>query len=226
MHDTIVETHYNILVDDLALVTTDPKVTGRQVRNLASASPASAFVLIIITKNSTQSVGLDRSIDLNDIEKPAVFRLFRSDRVFSFTVDERGFEWGAASIGEEDIRAIAGVPDDHELILDSDGDRVLHDDEEVILKRVGVERILSRPQKNLSINIIVNTRPKTVSKRRLTFMELINLAFEPLPSGENMAFTVSYRKGPKWRPEGSLLEGDKTRIIEGMVFNVSATDKS
>ncbi len=226
MPDTRQETTYSIRVDDLTLTTADPKLTGRQVRNLAGATPASAYALIMITENSAQSVGLDRSIDLGELEGPAVFRLFRSDRTFSFTVNERGFEWGAASIGEEEIRLIAGIPDDHELVLDSDGDRVIQDDEDVRLKREGVERILSRPEEARSVTIIVNTRPKTVLARRLTFMELIRLAFEVPPTGENVAFTVSYRKGPKWRPEGSLLEGGKIRIREGMVFNVSATDKS
>jgi len=226
MPDTRHETTYTITVNELTLTTLDPKITGRQLRGLAGATPASAYVLILIAKNSTQSVGLERTINLSEMEGQAVFRLFKGDRTYSFTINERGFEWGDASISGDDIRAIAAIPDDHELIVDSDGDRVLEDDEDVRLKREGVERIFSRPGEARSVTIIVNTRPKLISSRWLTFIELIELAFETPPVGENVAFTVSYRKGPKRRPEGSLLEGGKIRIKEGMVFNVSATDKS
>lgn len=226
MADTQHGTIYAIKVDGRTLTTEDPKLTGRQVRSLAGAAPASDFILIMIADGAAQSVGLDRSVHLDEIASPVVFRLFRSDRTFSFTVNERGFEWGDAVIDADEIRQVARVPDDHDLILDSDGDRIIGDDDAVRLKGDGVERIVSRPMANQTITIIVNTRPKTISARRLTFTDLVALAFETPPSGENVCFTVSYRKGPKRRSEGSLLEGDSIRIKEGMVFNVSATDKS
>ena len=226
MADTHHGTIYTVKVDGDTITTEDPKLTGRQVRNLAGASPASDYILIMIADSAAQSVGLDRSVHLDEIASPVVFRLFQSDRTYTFTANERGFEWGDAAIDADEIRSIAGIPDDHDLILDSDGDRIIGDDEVVRLKGEGVERILSRPAAHQSITIIVNTRPKTISVRRLTFADLIALAFETPPSGENVSFTVSYRKGPKRRPEGSLLEGDGIRIKEGMVFNVSATDKS
>ena len=180
----------------------------------------------MIAGNTAQSVGLERRINLAKQGSPTTFRLFRSDRVFSFTVNERGYEWGTSKISEDEIRWISAIPDDHELILDSGGDRVLEDDEIVNLSDRGAERFRSRPVENRSIKIIVNTREKTVSMRRLSFTKLVQLAFENPPTGENICFTVSYRKGPKKRPEGSLLEGEDVRIKEGMIFNVSATDKS
>ena len=226
MADTQHRTIYTIKVNGLTQTTEDPKLTGRQVRDLAGASPASEYILIMIADGSAQSVGLDRSVRLDEIASPVAFRLFQSDRTFSFTVNERGFEWGDTTIDADEIRLVARIPDDHELALDSDGDRTIGDDEVIRLRGEGVERILSRPAANQTITIIVNTRPKTVSVRRLTFSELVALAFETPPTGENVSFTVSYRKGPKRRTEGSLLEGDSIRIKEGMVFNVSATDKS
>ena len=181
MADTQHGTIYAIKVDGRTLTTEDPKLTGRQVRSLAGAAPASDFILIMIADGAAQSVGLDRSVHLDEIASPVVFRLFRSDRTFSFTVNERGFEWGEAIIDADEIRQVARVPDDHDLILDSDGDRIIGDDDAVRLKGDGVERIVSRPMAKQTITLIVNTRPKTSSARRLTFTDLVSVAFDTPP---------------------------------------------
>lgn len=76
------------------------------------------------------------------------------------------------------------------------------------------------------ITIIVNTRPKTVTQRELTFQEIINLAFDNPPNGPNISFTITYRKGEGHKKEGTLVEGESIKIKEGMIFNVTATDKS
>jgi len=74
--------------------------------------------------------------------------------------------------------------------------------------------------------IIVNAQPKSVEKNKLTFAEVVELAFNPPPIGPNILFTITYRKGPKENPEGSLLEGKTVKIKDGMIFNVTQTDKS
>jgi hypothetical protein len=75
-------------------------------------------------------------------------------------------------------------------------------------------------------DIIVNARKKIVTQRKLSFDEVINLAFDPPPSGPNVLFTVTYRNGPKENPQGTLTKGHSVSIKDGMVFNVTATDKS
>ena len=37
------------------------------------------------------------------------FRAFKSDRIFRFTIDDRGYEWGVAKITEPELRRIAAV---------------------------------------------------------------------------------------------------------------------
>jgi len=74
--------------------------------------------------------------------------------------------------------------------------------------------------------ILVNARKRAVRPGKISFEELLALAFETPPTGPQVAFTVSYRNGPRPRPEGSLLPGQSVHIIEGMTFNVTATDKS
>lgn len=74
--------------------------------------------------------------------------------------------------------------------------------------------------------IIVNGRQKIVTERELSFVEIVALAFDNPPSGPNILFTITYRKGPHNKPEGTLLEGETIKIKNGMIFNVTATDKS
>ena len=225
MADLVCEASFALDVDGREISLEDPKVTGRQIRAAAGLNPASAYVLILIEDAGAQSIGLDREVDLTALED-AEFRSFKSDRVFRMTLNERGFEWGCAEISEPELRQYGEVPDDHDLIVESRGDQVLEPDDVVNLNRKGVERILSRPAEELEICIVVNTRQKTVTMRRLSFEKLIKLAFQNPPTGENICFTVTFRNGPRNRPEGSLVEGDRVRIKKGMVFNVSYTDKS
>ncbi len=75
-----------------------------------------------------------------------------------------------------------------------------------------------------TVNIIVNGRQKTVAKTELSFDEIVSLA--ELPTGPNMFYTVTYRRGEGNKPEGTLVQGESVRVKEGMIFNVTATDKS
>nr|WP_319387994.1 multiubiquitin domain-containing protein [uncultured Cohaesibacter sp.] len=210
-------------LDGKAIITPDSIVTGRGIRASAGLNPASEYILIELGNLTSRSIGLEEEVNLAEISSP-IFRSFKGDRTFSFTINERGYEWGDEEISADDIRAIASIPDDQELILDSDRDRPIDDDDRVRLKSKGVERILSRPAEQICI--IVNTRQKFVSPGRISFAQLVALAFPDLPIGPNTAFTVSYRKGRGDKPEGTLIEGESIKVKKGMVFNASATDKS
>src|ERR1700685_576034 len=74
--------------------------------------------------------------------------------------------------------------------------------------------------------IIVNGRQKEVSTKTLTFDQVVALAFNAVPSGPNVHITVTYRKGPAKNPHGSMTEGASVRIKDGMVFDVTETNKS
>ena len=77
------------------------------------------------------------------------------------------------------------------------------------------------------VTIIVNGRPKRVLKKDpVGFDQLVSLAFENRPTGEFICFTITFRKGQGNKPEGILSEGESVKPKEGMIFNVTATDKS
>ncbi len=80
------------------------------------------------------------------------------------------------------------------------------------------------PEKEYTI--IVNGREKVVTTKELTFDEVVALAFDNPPSGPYICFTITYRRGHGNKPEGTLTEGEAVKVKDGMIFNVTATDKS
>lgn len=85
---------------------------------------------------------------------------------------------------------------------------------------------MSKPDNNKEYTIIVNGREKTVTEKELSFDDIVALAFDNPPTGPNIVFTITYRRGHGNKPEGSLVEGETVKIKDGMIFNVTATDKS
>lgn len=76
------------------------------------------------------------------------------------------------------------------------------------------------------IKIIVNGEEKETSETRLDFNEVVAIAFPVPPTGENIMFTITYRKGPNSNPKGTLTEGGSVKVKKGMIFDVTATDRS
>ena len=74
--------------------------------------------------------------------------------------------------------------------------------------------------------IIINGRQKVVTGDELTYAQVVALAFDNPPTGPNIVFSITYRNGHGNKPAGTLIEGGSVKIKEGMIFNVTPTDKS
>lgn len=74
------------------------------------------------------------------------------------------------------------------------------------------------------VTIIVNGREKEWSEKRITFKEVVILAFDTYEENEFIVYTVTYKY--KAHKEGTMVIGDVVKVREGMIFNVTRTDKS
>ena len=81
-------------------------------------------------------------------------------------------------------------------------------------------------EKAKATTIVVNGREKTVASKELTFDQVVDLAFDDPQRGPLIVFTITYRRGHGDKPEGSLIEGESVKVKDGMIFNVTRTDKS
>lgn len=74
--------------------------------------------------------------------------------------------------------------------------------------------------------IIVNGREKLFDEKTISFVQVVELAFCTTSVDGNTLYTVSYSKGSHNQPKGIMVKGDCVKVKSGMIFNVTATDKS
>ena len=80
------------------------------------------------------------------------------------------------------------------------------------------------PGHNKSYSIIVNGRPRTISVKKLTYIEAVHLVYPNEQPSDLIAFTVTY-SNPHGQ-DGSLVDGQEVNVHEGMILNVRKTDRS
>jgi multiubiquitin len=85
---------------------------------------------------------------------------------------------------------------------------------------------LEETEKEREVTIIVNGRPKHWVEPEISYEQLVKIANLPLPPGPNPGFTITYHEGPPHHPEGTLTEGHSVKVVNGMIFNVTPTNKS
>ena len=80
--------------------------------------------------------------------------------------------------------------------------------------------------KNHGTEIYVNTRVHTWNENKISYAELIALAFPGEPVGEEDTITVRYSRGANGNGAGSLTSGHEVNVKKGMVFDVVRTSRS
>jgi hypothetical protein len=203
----------------------DRKVTGTQIAEAAGAYPATDYVVLHHLPN--REIETIRPTELVDLKTTPRLFVIKGDGTDRFFVDGLSLEWPRKSLTGSAIKWLAGKDEDLELLLErvDQPDKVIDDDDEVRIGAPGVEKFHTRPAQ-VKVTIIVNTRPKPWTKKRISFAEVVALAYPTPPAGENIVYTVGYFDGPPNRPEGSLTDGESVRVRDQMVFDVKFTDKS
>ena len=73
-------------------------------------------------------------------------------------------------------------------------------------------------------NIVVNGSNKIWNEKEITFDQVVILAFGNIDP--NARYTMTYKRGHGNKPEGTMAPGDSVKVKEGMIFNVTPTNKS
>jgi hypothetical protein len=135
----------NIPVNGVVVEFPDQIVTGREALTRSGHVPASEHQLILVRDGRTRLIGTDDQIDLKK-EKGGALRAFRSDRSYSFTVDEIGQVWGDVEMAVDEFFAIWPARDGFQWLLERDNepDTVLMSGGVLSFSKKGVEDIVSR----------------------------------------------------------------------------------
>ena len=123
----------------------DPIPLGRQILDAAGVRPIEEFsVLAVMPGGDFEDVRLDEPFDLRG-RGAERFIIFRTDRAFKFTIDNRQLEWGKSVISGAVLRRLADVKPGYALYLEVRGgqDREIGTNELFDLSKPGIERFIS-----------------------------------------------------------------------------------
>lgn len=185
----------------------DARPKGDRILDKAGFKPAGDFVLIQLMPRGTRSVGLDETVDLTAPGTEA-FRAFKSDRIFRFTLNDHGFEWGARKITALELRSVGHVDDGEVILLDRDGhDTEINSGDELDLGAAGTEHL--HTEKRL-ITVFFENNPREIPRGTYTTEQLKDLF------GVQQGYVLEVIN-----EEGNLTElkpGKKLRVKDGMRF--------
>lgn len=80
------------------------------------------------------------------------------------------------------------------------------------------------PGQNKTRTIIVNGRPREFVGHKITYLEVVQLAFPGASMGESIIYTVTYTD-PQGK-DGELVNGQDVPVKKGMVFIVGKSNRS
>jgi hypothetical protein len=147
---------------------------------------------------------------------------------FKIMIDNKPFDWESQFIKGSEIRTLGEIPENYVIYLKINGpgeDELIGNDYQVDLSQPGREHFVTK-EMPLQFDIIVNGRNKTWLGKTISYIEVVKLAFENYVDNGSNSYSVTYDKGPKANPAGSMVEGVFVYLQNKMVFNVTATIKS
>lgn len=144
-------------------------------------------------------------------------------------INGESYEWNHQYITGSEIRNLGNIPQDEKILLAIKRpweDEPIFDNTKVDLARPGIEHFYSVKHDNHSVEIIVNGRPKVWTKRKISYKEVVMLAFGNYDDNDSIIYTVTYTHGPGQNPEGNMVKGVEVYVKNRMIFNVTATNRS
>lgn len=217
-----------VIVDDRAIETERRPLAGDDVLALAGVPDG---LVIRIDGGRAVHCAPDAPVELGAEERPS-FRTFRPGAVRHLRVGGLLWDWGSAAITEDEVRAIAGGGEDCTVHLDGADEPIrrggIIDLTTAWPPQIELRGPAAEHEDHARVPVIINGRSVTLARPEATFEDLVGLAFPgtDLASPGTRALTVTYRRGPPARPEGSLVSRERIQVQHGEIFSVTATNKS
>jgi len=148
------------------------------------------------------------------------------NKTLTLTIDNKKYDWNRQYITGEEIKKLANIPGNYDLFLAIKKpweDEPIANDTKVDLARPGIEHFFS---KKPIVIIKVNGTSHEWPKEKISFVEVVKLAFDVYHDNPNWIYTVGYEDGPKQNPEGSMIKGQEVFVKHKMIFHAKATDQS
>lgn len=206
----------------------DPVPLGRQLLEAAALDPRQGYSLFaILPSGDFEDVRLNEPFDLRE-RGAERFISFQTDRDFKLTLNGDELRWGKPVISGAVLYGLAKPGDNEAVFLEVQGgeDRLIEYNELIDLTGAGIERFITAPKPPITFEIIVNSRPRMVDERTVTFEQIVQLAF-PGQHPPNVVFSMTYRHAASAPHAGELGAGGSVDVKKkGTIFNVTRTVQS
>jgi hypothetical protein len=217
-------TVFKLVVENVNYEWFDQFITGSEVRKLTNLSNESDMYLAVTEPWNDQIIGDNEKVDLGrpDVEH------FYFKRNLKLIINKKNFIWHREYVTGKQIKHLGGIllHDDLFLVVEKPGeDELISDNAKVNLALPGVEHFYSVEVDKVVV-IIVNGTPKKWDSRKISFKEIIEIAYGNYIDLPTMVYTVAYEDGPKQNPEGSMIKDSVVFVKNKMIFHATATDKS
>lgn len=216
------KTPLKFIIEGKEYVTVNQYKTGAELKQLAGI-PLETELFLSISKPYEDEL-IENQTKVN-LARPETEYLFVKKKLL-FTINGTKHTWYKQFIRGIQIRELGKIPVKDKIFLDLPGgwkDNLITDNEVVDLARPSVEHFVSRQDAN-DIEIIVNAIPKKYNKSKISYEEVVRLAFAKYDP--NRGYTVKYTEGPSQNPKGMLSKGVEVFVKNKMNFNVASTHKS
>ena len=148
-----------------------------------------------------------------------------NEKQLLFEINEKQYSWHKQYITGAEVRKLGNIPNDDEIFLKIKEPWTDEPIAGVDLARPGIEKFFSKG-KPVQVTLIVNGREKPWSEDKISYDQVVKLAYPNYVDNGTTYYTVTYDRGPHQNPEGSMVKGVVVIVKNKMIFNVTPTNKS
>lgn len=205
----------------------ESKKTGRELLTIANLTPVEDFELLYkINEKGFTPIQLDEIVDL----KTAGIEGFKAKpyRKLKIKVDNKQYEVEECFMTPLEIMDLAGINSDRFYLKEIRKGNVevsYKDDVEHKIAITKASCFVSCEREEIKC-VIVNAREKAWSNEKISFDDVVKLAYGEVSTNPNVIYTINYKRGVSSKPEGSMVQGEVIYVKNKMIFNVTQTNKS
>jgi hypothetical protein len=214
----------SFIVEDRTYVTGQQILFGHEIKKVAGIPLDTKLFL------QNRKPWVDNLIE-NDEEVDLAregLEYFFIEKDFQLKVNEAVFHWKQRYITGKQVIKLANLEDDDLLFfktVDNRIDQLIGEDDKVDLLEPGIEKFYTK-ENDKKVSIYISGVLKEWDNKKISFKEVVILAYGNYEDRPTMVYTVAYEDGPKKNPEGSMIKGSEVFVKHLMIFHATATDKS
>lgn len=217
---------YNFKINEKPFVSDKAINTGRELLQIAQLQPVENYELLYkINEGGYTPIQLDEKIDLDKVGTES----FKAKAYVSAKVSIDDVEYFVDEIFMTPLELLetAGLDKDLCYLIETraDGDDITYKkDPDHKISIVDGSKFYSKKFKKNEV-VEVNDKIHPWHKETISYNEVVELAYSPVPFNPQIVYTIFYSRGVASKPEGTMVLGDVIKVKNKMIFNVTQANQ-